>query len=68
MDNRAGSGLHFSPAGVEVDEKVLTLGTSTRLRVAAGTWRNIAHPAPAVLTCDGMTGDALHDLKGGTDG
>mmetsp|Transcript_31971 Transcript_31971/g.80762 ORF Transcript_31971/g.80762 Transcript_31971/m.80762 type:complete len:276 (+) Transcript_31971:206-1033(+) len=36
LDNRAGSGLHFSPMGIELDERILALNATTSIRVAAG--------------------------------
>lgn len=36
LDNRAGSGVHFSPMGVELDERIVGLNDTTSIRVAAG--------------------------------
>mmetsp|Transcript_28684 Transcript_28684/g.80758 ORF Transcript_28684/g.80758 Transcript_28684/m.80758 type:complete len:117 (+) Transcript_28684:823-1173(+) len=58
LDNVAGSGLHFSPSGVELDEKVVTLGTSTSIRVAAGV--NIPRQVP--VTDDDRIKFKIHRL------
>ena len=32
LDNEVGTGIHFTPTGVEFDERRLTLGDSTEVR------------------------------------
>jgi len=58
LDNSAGSGLHFSPQGVEIDETVVALGDAASIRVAAG----LAFPRQLPLTARDSFAWSVHRL------